>query len=162
MKNQNNHIVDAYLECLDEGRIWDKTKELAKKAGKFVDKHKGKIAVGLAAGVAAKGAHSVYNNPKRVEARKRKKAAEIKKRNKIVADLRTKDSKGSVAGGVAYATGKTALKAADYYTRPARWAIKKGLNLVAKGAKGASKFAGRKTKEVAKDTYNRIKYRKYI
>jgi len=40
--------VDNYLECVQEGKIWDKTKE-------FVGKHKGKIAAaaGLAAAVYA-------------------------------------------------------------------------------------------------------------
>jgi len=54
--------LDNYLVCLEEGKIWDKTKEYAKKTGSFIKKHKGKIIAGAA--LAAAGAAAATNKDK--------------------------------------------------------------------------------------------------
>jgi len=68
-----SNLTDAYLECLHEGKFWDKTKE-------FVKKHKSKIvagvgiAAGVAAGVAAKRGYDKHqNSPEKIAARKEEK-----------------------------------------------------------------------------------------
>ncbi len=148
-------IVDTYLDCLHEGKIWDKTKEYAKKAGNFVKKHKGKFAAGagiaaaVAGGVAAKKGYNKYSNsPEKVADRKakakQKKIAYYKAQKEYL--KRNRPKQPGILKSVAYAVGKTAQNAVV-------GAGKVGL----KAGVGGAKLVGRGAGYVGKSTSNAVK-----
>lgn len=111
------NVVDNYLDCLNEGKVWDKTKEYAKKAGSFVNKHKGKIAAGVALGAAAYGGKKLLTKTPEQKAaidkeNKIKQAAEKKNKDAAVKRINAKNAKAAdrknFVGAVASAVGKAA------------------------------------------------------
>jgi len=154
-----SHLTDAYLDCLHEGKIWDKTKEYAKKAGSFVKKHKTKFAAGagiaaaVASGVAAKKGYDKYqNSPERIAAKKKK------KKEKNIAYYKAqkeylKRNNPKMPGffkSAAYAVGKTAQQGVVGAGKLAY----RGAKAVGKGAVNVGKTAG---SAIAKSVEKKVK-----
>jgi len=159
--------IDNYLVCLEEGKIWDKTKEYAKKAGSFVKKHKGKILAGAAIGAAAYGGHKVLKKTPEERAsinkkKEAKSASDKKIKNATIAKLQAKQDKSNDTKGKLAAAAYAGAKTTEIVTRPVRWAASKVGGAVKDGATYVAKSAKNKMVQSVSDTYNKMKYRKNL
>jgi len=151
----SNNVVDNYLECVQEGKIWDKTKE-------FVGKHKGKIAAGIglaAAAYAGKKGKQAYDNNKMTP---QEKAVKDREEKQIVARLQAKHDKENQSkinrNAVGYAIGKTVNTA----TKPFRWIAGKAGKAIGNVASSGATSAKNALAKSVRDKYDDIKYRNKI
>ena len=141
-----SNLTDAYLECLHEGKIWDKNKA-------FVKKHKSKLVAGagiaaaVATGVAAKSGYDKYkNNPERIAAKKQKKDVETQRYNAARQEYNKRHRNDNKPSNIK-AAGYAAKETVKTLGKPIVKAAYSGVKLLGKGVNYVASAAGRSVKK---------------